>query len=56
MSERTPESPNAGMELVDRGCIMLDGNCDCPRPVLDYCKYLKKEDFEVNPHTGERCI
>lgn len=31
--------------LVDRGCVVLDGSCDCPRTegssVPDTCKYLK---------------
>lgn len=30
--------------LVDRGCAVLDGSCDCPNTggsVPDACKYLK---------------
>lgn len=51
-------SVNATSALIDRGCIMLDGNCDCPRPVLDHCKYLKKEDFEDDTHidTGHQTV
>lgn len=29
--------------LVDRNCVLLDGKCDCPRPVYDSCKYLKNK-------------
>lgn len=28
--------------LVDRGCVLLDGKCGCPRPVYDYCKYTQE--------------
>lgn len=27
--------------LVDRTCVILDGNCNCPKPMED-CKYIKK--------------
>lgn len=29
--------------LVDRSCVLLDGACDCPRPVFDHCKHLKNK-------------
>ncbi len=31
--------------LVDRDCVLLDGSCDCPKPIRD-CKYL--QDIEEN--------
>lgn len=27
--------------LVDYTCVILDGNCNCPKPMED-CKYIKK--------------
>lgn len=29
--------------LVARDCVLLDGKCDCPRPVYDTCKYGEKK-------------
>ena len=30
--------------LVDRSCVLLDGRCDCPRPVTDNCKYVRAKE------------
>lgn len=29
--------------LLDNDCVILDGNCDCPNPVLESCKKYPKE-------------
>jgi hypothetical protein len=38
--------------LVDRGCAIFDGACDCPRPVHDNCKkYVQfvHDEFHEKP-------
>lgn len=41
---------NGEMDLVDRDCVILDGNCNCKQPFKD-CKYI-----EDNPQSNTRHI
>ncbi len=48
MSQNSDETVRSSRDLtdplVDRDCVLLDGDCKCYRPKSD-CKYLNKEVF-----------